>query len=385
MMKVFRRYQERTSGNWLLLLALLAFLVGCAQDEDADQQAAPKLDIYIYAPGKMTPTRSDDSQPMINPESGESEVKKLQLWVYNSNNTSQLLGSFELGGTELARLNSAGSESYSMELPSSFAYGANPVVDVYVLANVTDNNCGAKKGTDSSLDELEDFKIDKYYFSPTTGIPADGLPMSGVMRRQSLVQHNDVFHLNEANIKLERAVSKVRFVFSSLSASVDPNIKSIRITKVTLDKDKLNQYEYLFLQNAPYRVGNTLNAEEITLLGEMGTIQTNEDPTVYAHKSKETAAEYEARINAAPDGALTKSSWLYLRESDQKLTGKIYYTIGGSTSAVASFSMAEGDFHRNQTWIVYAYYLGSSKLNVSTVQVTDWKNGGSDNQGFHNW
>jgi hypothetical protein len=174
-------------------------------------------------------------------------------------------------------------------------------------------------------------------------------------------------------------------VFSSLSASVDPNVKSINITKVTLDKDKLNRDEYLFLQDAPYRVGNTLNAEEITLLGEMGTIQANEDPVVYAHKSYETAAEYEARINAAPDGALTKSSWLYLRESDQKLTGKIYYTIGGSTNAVASFSMAEGDFHRNQTWIVYAYYLGSTKLNVSTVQVTDWENGESGDQNIHNW
>lgn len=379
MMKVFRRYQERTSGNWLLLLALLAFLVGCAQDEDVDQQAAPKLDIYIYAPGKMTPTRSDDSQPMINPESGESEVKKLQLWVYNSNNTSQLLGSFELGGTELARLNSAGSESYSMELPSSFAYGANPVVDVYVLANVTDNNCGDKKGINSTLNALENFTIDPNYFSPTTGIPTDGLPMSGVMRRQSLVQHNDVFHLNEANIKLERAVSKVRFVFSSLTGE-----KSIKITKVTLDAGKLNQDEYLFLQDAPYRVGSEM-AEEKTLLGEIGTVQTNEDPTVYAHKSNETAADYEKKINEAPERALTKSSWLYLRESDHKLTGKIYYTIVGSTPAVASFSMAEGDFHRNQTWIVYAYYLGSTKLNVRTVQVTDWENGESGDQNIHNW
>ena len=72
MMKVFRCYQVRASGNWILLLALLAFFVGCAQNEDAEQQSSPKLDIYIYAPGKMTPTRSDDRQPMINPETGES-------------------------------------------------------------------------------------------------------------------------------------------------------------------------------------------------------------------------------------------------------------------------------------------------------------------------
>ena len=379
MMKVFICYQVRASGNWILLLALLAFFVGCAQNEDAEQQSSPKLDIYIYAPGKMTPTRSDDRQPMINPETGESEVKKLQLWVYNSNNTSQLLGSLELGGTELARLNNAGSESYSMELPSSFAYGANPVVDVYVMANVTVKNCGNEIGKSSSLGELEDFKIGTNYFSPTTGIPDGGLPMSGVMRRQSLVQRNDVFHLNEANIKLERAVSKIMFVFSSLESE---SVKTIDITKVTLDK--LYQDEYLFLQDAPYRVGGDMD-EDITLLRDIGRVMTNSDPTEYAHKSNETVAEYEERINSAPDGVLTKSPWLYLRESDQKLTGKIYYKIGGSTDAVASFSMAEGDFHRNQTWIVYAYYLGSSRLNVSTVQVTDWKNGGSGDQGIHNW
>ena len=379
MMKVFRCYQVRASGNMILLLALLAFFVGCAQNEDAEQQSSPKLDIYIYAPGKMTPTRSDDRQPMINPETGESEVKKLQLWVYNSNNTSQLLGSLELGGTELARLNNSGSESYSMELPSSFAYGPNPLVDVYVLANTTKDNCGIAAGGNATLSELESLKIGSNYFQPTPSVPDDGLPMSGVMRRQSLVQRNDVFHLNEANIKLERAVSKIMFVFSSLESE---SVKTIDITKVTLDK--LYQDEYLFLQDAPYRVGGDMD-EDITLLKDIGRVMTNSDPTEYAHKSNETVAEYEERINRAPDGVLTKSPWLYLRESDQKLTGKIYYTIGGSTNAVASFSMAEGDFHRNQTWIVYAYYLGSTKLNVSTVQVTDWENGESGDQNIHNW
>ena len=376
MMKVWRRYQELCSGNWLLLLVLLTALAGCSRDEE--QQAAPKLNIYVYAPGQMTPTRSGDGQDT------EAEVKSLQLWVYNSND-SQLLGSLELGHTDLAHLNTVGSETYSMELPSSFAYGPSPVVDVYVLANVTDNNCGDKKGANSTLNALEQFTIDPNYFSPTVALPADGLPMSGVMRRQSLVQRNDVFHLNEANIKLERVVSKVKFVFSSLSSEVDPNVKSIDITKVTLDAGKLYQYEYFFLKDAPYRVGGEKTGD-MTLLENVGVVKRNADPTAYAYKSSETVAEYEARLEEAPEEALTKSPWLYLRESDQKLTGKIYYTIGGSTDAVASFSMAGGDFHRNQTWIVYAYYLGSSKLNVSTVEVTDWDEGGSlDDHVVPNW
>ena len=35
--------------------------------------------------------------------------------------------------------------------------------------------------------------------------------------------------------------------------------------------------------------------------------------------------------------------------------------------------MYSGNFRRNQTWIVYAYYMGSSKLEVNTVKVVDWE------------
>ena len=35
--------------------------------------------------------------------------------------------------------------------------------------------------------------------------------------------------------------------------------------------------------------------------------------------------------------------------------------------------MATGNFHRNQTWLVYAYYIGSSKLVVSAVNVVPWE------------
>ena len=39
----------------------------------------------------------------------------------------------------------------------------------------------------------------------------------------------------------------------------------------------------------------------------------------------------------------------------------------------ASFSMSTGNFRRNQTWVVYAYYMGSSKLEINTVKVVDWE------------
>ena len=47
--------------------------------------------------------------------------------------------------------------------------------------------------------------------------------------------------------------------------------------------------------------------------------------------------------------------------------------------------MLSGDFRRNQTWIVYIYYAGSSKLEISSVKVTDWEDGGEWNHDIHNW
>lgn len=351
-----------------LLLSVLTVLAGCSGD-DVDEQPAPKLDIHIYAPGKMEPTRSGET---VKPVTGEDEIKTLQLWLYDSN-TSNLLGSLNLGTTDVASLNSTGAQSYSMELPSTFAYGPNPLVDVYVLANTTVGNCGIAAGGNATLSELESLKIGSNYFQPTPSVPGDGLPMSGVMRRQNIVQRNDVFHLNEANLMLKRAVSKIRFVFSSLTGG-----KSLQIKKVTFDAGKMYKDEYLFLQDAPYRVGNDKNTEELKLLDEIsGNIATNDDPTQYAYKSGETVANYEKRIeNALSEDSkpLTASQWLYLRESDQKLTGKIYFTVGGNgPEHTATFSMVGSDFRRNQTWIVYAYYIGSTRLVVNSVQVTNWE------------
>jgi hypothetical protein len=62
-----------------------------------------------------------------------------------------------------------------------------------------------------------------------------------------------------------------------------------------------------------------------------------------------------------------------LRESDKQLTGTITYTIGGGTEQTANFAMQQaGDFSRNHTWIVYAYYAGSGNLQVQSLYVKDW-------------
>jgi hypothetical protein len=76
---------------------------------------------------------------------------------------------------------------------------------------------------------------------------------------------------------------------------------------------------------------------------------------------------------------------IYLRESDKQLTGTITYTIDGGTDKTVDFAMQQaGDFSRNHTWIVYAYYAGSGNLQVQSLYVKNWSTK-EMNYEFFNW
>jgi hypothetical protein len=82
---------------------------------------------------------------------------------------------------------------------------------------------------------------------------------------------------------------------------------------------------------------------------------------------------------------MSQSAPYYLRESEKLLEGTISYTVGGVEQTPATFKMKEfGDFMRNHSWIVYAYYEGLSGMQVITVDVTPW-NETNDNHEVFNW
>jgi hypothetical protein len=104
------------------------------------------------------------------------------------------------------------------------------------------------------------------------------------------------------------------------------------------------------------------------------------NPTVYLYINQESQ-DYENLINNAE---LTKVGPFYLRESDKRLEGKIYYIIGDDAKE-ADFQMsAAGDFLRNHTWIVYAYHVGGGFLQLNTLYVKDWNNLAKEHA-VYNW
>ena len=369
---------------WFLCSILTVLFSACSSsgaDEGVTHQQA-QLAIYVYAPEQASakkhaaPTRGDvgEVDPIDN-TINEGTIKSMQLWVYESE-TGNYVGYFRTD--DVAALNEGQGTTYQIPVTDAFA-AAKPDVNVYVMANVTSANCGVgtlnKETTRAAL--LEGAKITgglSGHFGleqNTRTVPDDGLPFAGKLTTQPVVGDAPTLRVGSlsqvATVQLTRAVSKLRFVFSKTAGEPAVNIKSIKI-----NEQMIPEVEYLF-QTPVSMSYNTAEAELLSTA--IDDIAETTDPTQFIYENQ-TAQAYENLINEAASKAtpeVTVEGPIYLRESDKQLTGTITYTIGGGTEQTANFAMQQaGDFSRNHTWIVYAYYGGSGNLQVQSLYVKDW-------------
>ena len=221
--------------------------------------------------------------------------------------------------------------------------------------------------------------------TPQSEIPTDGLPMSGVLKNQPVEGMAPIVSVG-TNVKVARAVSKVRFVFCNSTDAVE---QKLTIQSITFADEMIPKEEYLFL-NAPYTGRNFKVGSEYEtaapLVNTPTMVASYSSPTEYAYRGQ-TGEEYEALINDGIEkNRLTEVGKFYLRESDKKITGTITYTVGSSTTELsAPFTMSEaGDFSRNHTWIVYGFFAGKDNLKVFSVDVNDWTESSGDHE-VYNW
>ena len=358
--------------QWFLGSLLMVLLTACSSSEDGGDGVAkqPTLTIYVYSPER--PAVPNRHAPLRRAETGnvetvgdESTIHSLQIWVYESENKA-LVG--YLDTEDVTTLNMGEGATYQLPVSDDFAKN-KPDVDVYVMANVTNANCGVETDKDTERDELmTEAKIvkSKFGLSPlTTEVPTDGLPMAGKLTTQPVVGDAPALRVGDLNavstVPLTRAVSKLRFVFAKTTGQ-----PKVSITSITMNAGMIPDEEYLF--TTPQSMTYNANAGEL-LLTDIDDIAETADPTDYIYFNQD-AQEYENLINGAN---LTVNGPIYLRESDKQLAGTITYTIDGGEPQSVGFQMQQaGDFLRNHTWIVYAYYAGSGKLQVQTVYVKDW-------------
>ena len=385
--------------NCLLLLLLLNCCYSSVDDGGTENPSQPKgkpvLKIYLFAPDSPIMTRA--STGYVDALDAEKEIHTIDVWVFEHE-----LPNKKVSYIHLDNLSFTGQKEIAMEISNQFAeLPKKPNVDIYVVANK--ESCGLQElGKETTLDELKEAGIGTAYFgaaNPVNEVSDMGLPMSGILENQIISGIPPVYTAMSNNVKLVRAVSKIRFILTK-SKNNPPTISNLSIK---LNANMIPNAEYLFL-NGIYPdkkirikiVDDSDYEPEATLLPVIAspTIYSCETPTDYAYTT-ETGQAYENKINNGlkdPDGPdepdLTQVGVFYLRESDKKLEGTISYTVvteAGNKDKTASFMMdTAGDFSRNHTWIVYGYFLGSGDLKLNIVDVKGWTDD-SDTPKVYNW
>lgn len=386
-----RHIEQRFIGGILMLLVLLSACGSSSSEEVTPQPDKPKekpvLKIYLFAPESPIVTRA--STGSVDASQAERAIHTIDIWVFEHESPNDKVSYIHLDDVSFS-----GQKEIAMELTDEFAnLPKKPNVDIYVAANK--ESC-ALTGLDenTTLAQLKETCIGSSSFGTTSlvnTVPTEGLPMSGLLENQVISGIPPVYTAMSQNVKLVRAVSKVRFIFSMSNAN-PPTISNLSIS---LKDNMIPKEEYLFLEDvyptAKSRVkltGSDNYEAAATLVSGKGSKDINgcANPAGYAYTS-ETGQQYETLINGGVTAnALSDFGTFYLRESDKKLEGTISYTVGTSVSTTnKTFSMAAaGDFTRNHTWIVYGYFLGSGDLMLNVVDVKDWTSGSEDPK-VYNW
>lgn len=387
--------------QWLLCSILTVLCAACSSSDDAEENGASgvshkqaKLAIYVYAPEQASakkhaaPTRADVGE--VDGITDEGTIDSLQIWIYESA-TGNYVGYFST--KDVTALNEGQGTTYQIPVSDDFASKTpKPTVNVYVLANVTHDNCGVgtlnKETTRAQL--LDSAKIEGHFGlgNLVKTVPTDGLPFAGMLTGKAVVGDAPTLRVGTlsevSTVQLTRAVSKLRFVFAKTTGEATVNIKSIK-----MNAGMIPDVEYLF-QTPGSMDYNTAAAE--LLSNAINDIAETADPTKYIY-TNQTAQEYENLIDAAANKQdpekpeVTVYGPIYLRESDKQLKGTITYTIGEGNPEpqTVDFAMQQaGDFSRNHTWIVYAYYAGSGNLQVQSLYVKEWSTK-EFNHELYNW
>lgn len=385
---------EKRHIGWLLssMFVLLLLLTACSSSSTDNETEKPKvkpvLKIYLFAPESPIITRA--STGSVDASQAEKAIHTIDVWVFEHESPNKKVSYIHLDDVSFS-----GQKEIAMELTDEFAnLPKKPNVDIYVAANK--ESCGLTSlNENTTLAQLKETCIGSSSFgtaTPVSAVPSKGLPMSGLLENQIISGIPPVYTAMSQNVKLVRAVSKVRFIFSMSNAN-PPTISDLSIS---LKANMIPKEEYLFLEGVYPTHKSRVKLTGVDVYESEASLVTNnntainkcDDPASYAYTS-ETGQAYEDKMNAGITAThLSDFGTFYFRESDIKLEGTISYTLGtepNTTPKSKTFTMgAAGDFTRNHTWIVYGYFLGSGDLKLNVVDVKDWTSGSEDPK-VYNW
>jgi hypothetical protein len=370
-----------------LLLAVLAASCSLREIVFLDD---PVLNVKVVIPDAVL-TKAETG--VHGAWSAERTVSSLQVWVFRAGATTSagLIGYKTLDPDALAAtgLSNGSAARFSIAVDKNILE-ENPLpnVDVYAVINGESAGFTLDKFTSAAGDwakvspaDLTAFIMDTDRFGVdnlVTAVPSIGLPMAGMMKNEPMTGEYPV--LNISTLTLTRAVSKLRFVFCQMTENDTP-VDEFHITGISLS-GQIAQSEKL-LTDQVYSTHTYLTRlydsqgyvslnKSWTAASDLPVPANNPLPGNYLYDSSITAQQYENLIDGGvSSGVLTQWGLTYLRETDKQLTGTISYTVGVGSSLrakQATFTMAaEGDFTRNHSWIIYAYFIGGRLVVQPTV------------------
>lgn len=383
-------------GMTVMLLAALPFISCHPLEEDLAE-----LSVSIYIPDIVATKGETGSVGALDEE---KVFSSLQLWVFISGgaNDGKLVGYKGFASGQLVNTGLPHSTITRFAMPLSremfnILSQADARVDVYALANAA-SVTSTTLGESTTRDDLDGMAISGSFFgvSPLTkGVPAAGLPMSGILKDAPVTGGYPV--LNISTVTLTRAVSKIRFVFcqqgipASGTGPAEPSNASCIVKSITFGGESaIAKSERLFTDK---KYGNTdnlfdiINNEytsltDITLTGDGNTdLMSNGDISVYANPEDllfrspghetESAQEYENRLKEAI-GTSSQEGPIYIRETDRLISGTIVYNAGEGDNTVTFSMPATNVLTRNHSWILYAYFAEETKTLQFKIVVLPW-------------
>ena len=369
----------------IILAAVTA--AGCFRDPLIYRLERGELNVRVYIPDATVTKAETGLEDALD---AERAVSSLQIWVFRTDN-SNLVGYRLLDGDDLATTGLGTGHEARFTIPVDDAFvSEKPNVDVYAVVNgasagFTIDKFGYASGDWSKVNptDLKAFTISGDLFGVntlTSAVPAEGLPMAGLATNQAVT--GDFPILSVSTLTVTRAVSKLRFVFCQMTEAGTP-VDEFHITGITLS-GQIGKEEKLFTEST--YAGHTYGTKLFEISGGYDALSKtyptdgalpaelagNPAPGDYLFQPGMTAQEYDDLIHSGVNsGVLTQWGLTYLRETDKKLTGTINYTVGtGATMRTkqATFTMdAEGDFTRNHSWTIYAYFIGGRLVVKPTV------------------
>lgn len=225
---------------------------------DGDDGQDGYLTIYVYTPGNPIPTRSDERYQSATED--EKKIHTLQLWVFK--HTADAADGELVGYMHDVNVDLTAGKTYQVVVSRDFSDHPTSV-DVYAVANVAQANAGHTFTRQTTRAELDAATLSGDCFGVASdklvqSVPADGLPMTGVLKDQGVVGTFPALRIVDksdatqkmAEVNLVRSISKLRFVICRSDGAND-NEKLDEITGITLDANMIPQQSYLML-NEPY-------------------------------------------------------------------------------------------------------------------------------------